>query len=92
MTKPFSPDWVSCPGDTIQDVLDEYNASSKDLSKAIGITISDVDKLLVGALSIDDNLAERLATTVGGSKGFWLRRESNYRTHLNRIKQESDKN
>ena len=49
MKNKFSPDWVSPPGETIQDILDERSKSLEDLQelkRAIGVPVSRSDTVL----------------------------------------------
>ncbi len=32
----FNPDWVSAPGDTIIDLMDEHGFNEEELSKRVG--------------------------------------------------------
>ena len=38
VTQDFQPDWVSPPGDTIIDLMDEHGISDEELSKKIGLS------------------------------------------------------
>ena len=83
----FKPDWVSAPGDTIQECLDIRHQSLGDFSIAMHMSSDDVDSLLNGSLRIDSDIAARLVDVIGCSVQFWLTREAQYRTSLKRIKQ-----
>ncbi|GAA5269326.1 ImmA/IrrE family metallo-endopeptidase [Vibrio cholerae] len=82
----FNPDWVSPPGDTIIDLMDEVGLSIEELSKQIGLPKSKGQSLIEGELDIGDQLASRLEATFDVSKKFWLSRENAYRKHI--VKQE----
>lgn len=91
-SKPFEPDWVSCPGQTIQEIIDEEGASHRELAKALGMNEIDVLMLLAGELIITQDIASRLSISIGSNAEYWLNRESNYRRHLSRIKQNNIRN
>jgi HTH-type transcriptional regulator/antitoxin HigA len=76
----FNPDWVSPPGDTIRDLQECKGVSDQALALALQLDEPALQDLLDGRLPIDSALAERLASAVGGTKDFWLRREGNYRS------------
>lgn len=76
---------VASPGECIQKVLDEYNASTRDLARAMGVSESAVDKLLAGELFLDLTLAKKLSIVLSGSVEHWLKLEANYRGYLARI-------
>jgi HTH-type transcriptional regulator/antitoxin HigA len=75
----FNPDWVSAPGDTIQDLLNERGMSKVELSELAGIPLALVDELLVGTAPITAAVAESLERVFGASAQFWLNREKHYR-------------
>lgn len=77
---PFEPNWVAPPGDTIKDLLAARELMIGDLSAQIDLSFDEVEQLIEGQLPIDDSLAGRLASALGTSKPFWLRRESAYRS------------
>jgi len=78
----FDPDWVSAPGDSINDVLEHYKLTPEWLAGQLSLTEADTQKLLAGDLEITDELAEKLATAVRYSKQFWINRERHYREGL----------
>lgn len=72
----FNPDWVSPPGDTIRDILQERNLSQMSFACSIERSAVFVHRLLDGLEPIDEDLAQ----FIGPSKEFWLRREAHYRS------------
>lgn len=75
----FKPDWVSSPGDTISDILEEQSCSQTEFARQIGCPTTAVSDLLEGHTEITPELAVRIATIVGGTAKFWLNRERQYR-------------
>jgi plasmid maintenance system antidote protein VapI len=88
----FQPDWGSMPGETIADILEERNLSREDFARCMGYTVTQVDELLCGHAAITSLTAQKLETVLGGSTGFWITRESQYREHIARLKPASAKN
>ncbi len=82
-TRGFDPDWISPPGDTIKDALACRRVPSHLLAKALSLSEACTDKLLSGELAINARLAESLASFLGGTPHFWLKRESIYRHSAN---------
>lgn len=78
-SRTFDPDWVSPPGDTIADILTERNWSHTELATHLEVSLSSIEQLIKGELIIDNELGAKLAKVLGGTKQFWLRRESQYR-------------
>lgn len=77
--QPFAPDWVSPPGDTIAEVLEERELSPGQFAELLAAPVTFVEELLNGRGVIDDEMAGRLSKILGGSANFWIARESQYR-------------
>src|SRR5258706_4745081 len=82
----FEPDWVSAPGDTIADILEQRNLSLLEFADRIGSTLGYADELLRGHVNITIETARQLETVLGASEAFWVNRESQYREDLARLK------
>ncbi|MES2178229.1 MAG: helix-turn-helix domain-containing protein [Gemmatimonadota bacterium] len=80
--RPFRPDWVSVPGDTIADLLEERGWSQQDLATRTGFTKKHVNDLVRGKVPISPEAAQRLSTVLGSTTEFWLTREAKYRAGL----------
>jgi len=78
----FNPDWISPPGETIQDVLSERGLSCPELAGRLERTADFVLKLICGTTPISTEIAKGLAAVLGGSSKFWERREAVYRKGL----------
>lgn len=77
-----SPDWVSPPGETILDIIEDKGWSQVELSKRLGYTEKHVSQLITGKASITNDTASKLANTLGSTEGFWLKREAIYRERV----------
>jgi len=88
--KKFSPDWVSPPGDTILDLLEECDWTQEDFAKRMGYSTKHISLLINGKASITQDTALKLERVIGGTAGFWMNREIQYRENLHRL-QESEK-
>ena len=86
MTNEYEPDWVSPPGDTIRDALEESNCP---LSRP-QMTDAQFEDLLSGKLEIDDSLAQALSDLYGPTKDFWINRERQYREYLKKLQVKMD--
>lgn len=80
----FSPDWVSSPGDTIEDLLEERDWTKTELARRLGVTKKHLNELLRGRATLSADMAARLAMVLGSTEEFWLRREAQYRAGLQR--------
>ena len=81
-TMPFSPDWVSPPGDTIADLLDERSLTQAELATRLGTSRKFVNQLVSGEASINEATALGLERVLGSTTRFWLNREADYRAAL----------
>jgi HTH-type transcriptional regulator/antitoxin HigA len=86
-TAAFDPDWASPPGVTIADILAARSLSREHLAKAIDVPLEAVQRILLGLDSIDGEIAHKLSGFLGSSPSFWLRREEQYQSDLERFRQ-----
>ncbi len=80
----FTPDWVSAPAETIEDLLEERGWTQAKLADRIGFTRKHVNGLIKGRAAITPDAALRLEAVLGASAEFWLTREVQYREALER--------
>ena len=80
----FHPDWVSPPGETIADVLEERNESQTGLARRLGYTKKRLNQLIQGKAPLSKATALRLERVLGDNAEFWLAREARYRKRLNK--------
>lgn len=89
MTKPeereFQPDWISAPGETIADILEDRHISSSEFAASIECTVEQTKDLLLGRQPVTTAIAQKLERVFGISEAFWTGRESQYRADLLRI-------
>ena len=76
------PFFVSPPGSTMQDELEERQIAPADLAQALGWSMSDLDALLAGQTPLDAELARQLEAFFGISVGYWLNHERAYRQRI----------
>lgn len=81
----FVPGWVSMPGDTMADLLEERHLSLVEFAQNIGHTVKDADDLLNGRSEVTLDIAQRLEKVLGASATFWMKRETQYRADLARL-------
>jgi HTH-type transcriptional regulator / antitoxin HigA len=80
----FAPDWISPPGDTIEDLLEERGWTKAEFAERTGFTAKHVNELVKGRVPITPNAAERLSLVLGSTPDFWLVRDAQYRAALER--------
>ena len=84
-TDAFEPDWVSPPGDTMRDLIDDRNLTIAEFARQIGHTPEEATCLLQGQMSLTTETAQKLEVVLGSSARFWLTRESQYRSDVARL-------
>ncbi len=82
---PFRPDWVSPPGETILDLIEEREWSQAELAQRLGFSTKHLNQLIKGKAALSEDAALRLERVLGSTANFWLNREVKYREHLARI-------
>jgi len=81
----FLPDWVSPPGETILDIINEKAWTEVELAKKLGYTLKQLNLLIEGKILLTEDTALRLEHVLGSTVNFWLNREVKYRVHLTGI-------
>lgn len=85
LAAPFAPDWVSPPGDTILDLLEERDWTQAELAQRIGYSPKHVNQLIKGKVPLTEDAAIKLERVLGSTVGFWLAREARYRERCARL-------
>lgn len=78
----FEPDWVSAPGETIVELLNQSGLSVSDLALKLSQSENFIQALLGGSASLSHDVALALEHSIGGSAQFWMNREVQYRHDL----------
>lgn len=80
----FTPGWVSPPGDTIADLLEERGWDQAEFALRTDFSRKHVNELVLGKAPLSPDAAERLSRVLGSTSQFWLTREAHYRAALER--------
>lgn len=83
----FAPDWISPPGDTILDLLEERDWSQADFAKRMGQSTKHISQIITGKAPITLDTALKLERVLSGPARFWMNREAQYRENLIRIQE-----
>jgi HTH-type transcriptional regulator / antitoxin HigA len=76
----FTPDWISPPGETIEELMREKGWSELDLAQSLRYSKQNIGLLINGQALITEEVALNLEKVLGGSANFWLSRKIQYRT------------
>ena len=71
----YCPDWVSPPGETLADILEERGITRSQFGKMMGWSVEDVERVIEGEKMIDSEIALAFESVLGISSIFWLNRE-----------------
>jgi len=84
--RPFEPDWISPPHESVRDCLDENNISVEQFRMHMGWGLVQSDEFFEGLIVIDQSIADRLASVTGAPSAFWMKRQQQYTEKFNKIK------
>lgn len=82
LTQEYAPDFVSPPGETLADVLEEQGMTQADLARRAGLSKKTVNRIVKGKEPITPETALKLERVLGIPARFWLAREQHYREFL----------
>lgn len=74
-----------CPGDTIQETLDEIGMSQADLAQRMGRSVPKVNDLIRGKAPITKETATKLEHVLNIPAQFWLNLERRYQDEIHEI-------
>ena len=79
----YAPDWVSPPGETIADILEERKITRGEFAQRMGLPKKTINQLLKGKVEITIRIAYKMELVLGvPSARFWVERERLYRESL----------
>lgn len=81
----FEPNWVSAPGKTIKDILNDRNIALTEFAKGIDQNMDYVNNLLDGEEKITSSIANQLQNLLGTPASFWINRENIFRHQVKAI-------
>ncbi|WP_210411691.1 helix-turn-helix domain-containing protein [Rhodoferax sediminis] len=84
----FRPDWMSPPGDSIADLLEEHGWNQTSFAERMEYTEKHVSLLINGKAALSEETAFKLEKVTGITAGFWLTREAQYREAVGRVEEE----
>jgi HTH-type transcriptional regulator / antitoxin HigA len=81
---PYEPDFVSPPGDTILELLEERGMTQSELAQRMGRPVKTINEIIHGKAMLTPETALQLEKVLGTPARLWLALEHNYREHLAR--------
>lgn len=86
--KPFKPNWIVHPGESIDDALSERGLTQVEFAERMGISKKHANDLMKGRARVSPETAASLAAVLGSTPRFWLNLQSNYDAELVRFERE----
>ncbi|MCV0384473.1 MAG: ImmA/IrrE family metallo-endopeptidase [Erythrobacter sp.] len=80
----FTPDWFSKPGDSLRVLMLRQNLTAQDIASRLNGGMATLRGLLDGSSAVDKEHATALAGIAGGTPSFWLKRQEQYESALER--------
>lgn len=84
MQNAYAPDYVSPPGETLEELLAAKNMTQTDLAQRMGRPLKTINEIIQGKAAITPETALQLERVLGAPASFWNNRERNYRESLAR--------
>ncbi|KPM48333.1 ImmA/IrrE family metallo-endopeptidase [Jiulongibacter sediminis] len=75
----LNPNWLSHPGQSLYDVLEEKRMSPDSLAEKIKVDLNEIQEILKGQKDITDSVATKLENELGIPQKFWLSRQRQYK-------------
>lgn len=86
----YRPDFVSAPGETLMDILEERGMSQVELAERTGRPLKTINEIIKGKSSLTPDTSIQLERVLGVAAEFWNQREAHYRAFLARSKERED--
>ena len=81
----FEPDYAVPPGETLQETIDHFGMTQRDLAVRTGLAPKTVNEIIKGKAPITPETAVMLERVTGIPSRMWNELETNYRAQLAKI-------
>jgi HTH-type transcriptional regulator/antitoxin HigA len=88
--RPFSPDYIVPPGETLAEILEERTLTQTELARRLGLSLKHTNQIINGVASISAEVALGLEKVLGVSAAFWLNRDALFQAELARQEEQQD--
>jgi addiction module HigA family antidote len=85
----YTPDYVSPPGETLEEILEEREMSQAELAERMGRPKKTISEIINGKAAITPETALQLERVLGIPASFWNNRERDYREALARQEEQA---
>lgn len=83
----YLPDYVSPPGETLLDALEERGMRQKELAERMSRPEKTINEIVKGKNAITPETALQLEKVLGIPANFWIQREAHYQEYLARVRE-----
>lgn len=83
----YKPDFISHPGETILELLEEKSLTQAELSRRMGRPKKTINEIVQGKAAITTETALQLERVLGVSSRFWLTRQRHYDESVTRLEE-----
>lgn len=83
----YQPDFVTPPGETLEEILEVIGMSQVDLARRMGRPIKTINEIIKGKTGITHQTALQLELVLDTPASFWNNREKRYRESLARYEE-----
>ena len=80
----YKPDFVTPPGETLEEILEVIGMSQVDLARRMGRPTKTINEIIKGKTGITPETALQLELVLDTPARFWINREKRYRESLAR--------
>ena len=80
----YEPDFISPPGETLQDILDNIGMSQAELARRMGRPTKTINEIIKAETALLPRTALQLEKVLNIPASFWNNREKKYREYLAR--------
>ncbi len=80
----YSPDFITPPGETLQETLESLGMTQVELAERTGRPIKTISEIINAKTAITTETALQLEKVLGVPARFWINLERNYREFLAR--------
>jgi addiction module HigA family antidote len=86
--RPFRPDWVTHPGEHLEELLTVYDITQAELAERTGISRKTINAIIRGDMLLSSETAVLLEPVLGRSARTWMNLDAHYRERQAQILQE----
>lgn len=82
IVRTYEPDFVTPPGEILEEKLEELGMSHGELAERVGCTTEIVDEIVKATAPLRPEMAVQLEGVLGIPARFWINADANYRQSL----------